>query len=1056
MRTISHDWEDPVVFERNRETMHVPLGAYADADTARNCDRRSSPYMQTLNGTWQFRLAPSPLQAPAGFWSAAFDASDWEAIPVPGNWQLTQRGCVDKPIYTNIANPFTPNPPFVPEANPTGCYRRDFTVPEAWAGREVFLVFESVDCAFHVWVNGEPVGYSQDSRLSAEFRITPWLRPDRNTLAVRVLRYSSGTYLEDQDYWQLSGIQREVYLYSKPAAHLRDFTVRTVFDAAYTNATLHAVAYLSNLQHLRPAGAFHPLPTRRHCDPEFSAYRAEIMLFDAAGQPVWAAPVQAPFAERTAAGAHGLQEKGGATFAVPVPAPRPWSAEDPYLYTLVFTLLDAAGRATDFESCRVGFRQVEIRDRQVLLNGQRLVVRGVDRHEFNPDRGRAVTVDDMRRDIILMKQLNFNTVRTSHYPNDPRWYELCDELGLYVIDEANLETHGTWGDLSNDPAWVHAYMARGVRMALRDRNHPCICFWSLGNESFRGPHHAAMANWIRSFDPTRPVQYESGNPGPDTSDIMVPMYPDLDWVRKVMEDPHERRPLIMCEYAFAKGNVSGNFRKFWDLVDRYRSFQGGCIWDWADKVLRFELPDGRRALGYGNDLGEGFDYKRIGEHPSQVFSGIVGADLELHPGAYEVKKVQAPVAFAAASLLQGRIAVLNKYPFSTLAHLDICWEVQVNGRTQGQGMLAAPAVPPGQQAELELPLDLPAEGLPGAEYFLNVQAVLKRDLPWASAGHVVAWEQFVVPLKRAALTAGAGLRPALAPLTLQTSAAAITVHGPTWQATWEAGSGRLASWQVGGREFLAAPAQELFCRAPTDNDWLLELPYSYLNDWRANGLVDLQRRLVSLDAALLNPHTAVVRVLSELSGKDPAQPIRCELRYEINGDGRIAVEQHAVIPECFALVPRLGMQFVLAAGLEAVRWFGRGPWENYVDRKESAMVGEYRRTVTEMLEPYLCPGECGGREDVRWAEVCDPQGAGARVEGAPWFHFSVLHQSPADLMAAKHHWELKSRPEVFLTVDGWHMGVGGDTGWTRNVHPEYGLRPGTYRWGFALLPVRPQ
>lgn len=1051
MRPILHDWEDPAVFERHRETTHVPLGAYPDAESALACDRRQSPYILSLNGMWGFHLASSPEQAPEGFWTDGFDASAWGPIPVPGNWQLTQAGCWDKPIYTNVAYPFTPNPPFVPAANPTGCYRRTFTLPESWAGREVFLVFEAVDCAFHVWVNGEPVGYSQDSRLPAEFRLTRFLRPGENLLAVRVLRYSSGTYLEDQDYWQMSGIQRDVVLYSKPAVHLRDLTVRTTFDPAYADATLQVVAYLSNLQHLRPAAEFHPVPTRRHGDPAFSRCSAEIMLYDAAGTPVLPAPVRAAFAEHTGAAANGLVEKGAATFAVPVPRPRPWSAEDPYLYTLVVTLRDPEGLVTDVESCRVGFRQVEIRDRQLLLNGRRLVVRGVDRHEFHPDRGRAVTEEDMRRDIVQMKRLNFNTVRTSHYPNDPRWYELCDELGLYVIDEANLETHGLWGDLSNDPAWVHAYMARGVRMVLRDRNHPCIVSWSLGNESFRGPHHAAMHAWIRSFDPTRPVQYESGNPGPDTSDIMVPMYPDLDWVRRVMEDPAERRPMVMCEYAFAKGNVTGNFRAFWDLVERYPSFQGGCIWDWADKALRVALPDGRRVLGYGNDLGEGFDYSRIGEHPTQVFNGIVGADLDPHPGAFEVKKVQAPVAFAAVALAQGRIAVRNRYQFSSLGHLDIHWEVQESGRILRRGCLAAPDVSAGQQAELTLPLELPVRGQPGAECFLNLEAVLNRDLPWADAGHVIAWEQFALPVTRRAPAPRARRR--LPGVSLETSTAVTTVRAADGCLTWDRRSGLLTSWQDHGHDLLAAPAQELFLRAPTDNDWLLGLPYSYLNDWRANGLVDLRRQCLEVDAASLNPHTVLVRVQSELVGTDTAQPIRCELRYQVTGDGRLAVEQHVVIPECFALVPRIGVRFVLTPGLERVRWFGRGPWENYVDRKESACVGTYRSTVTGMLEAYLCPGECGGREEVRWLELRGGRGPGVRVEGAPRFHFSALHVSLEDLMTTKHCWELEPRPEVFLTLDGWHMGLGGDTGWSRNLHPEYWVRPGTYRWGFALRAV---
>jgi beta-galactosidase len=744
----------------------------------------------------------------------------------------------------------------------------------------------------------------------------------------------------------------------------------------------------------------------------------------------------------------GRSEKSAAIGLMAVPSPRKWSAEDPYLYTLVMTLHDEKGTAIDFESCRVGFRQVEIRNRQVLVNGRRMVVRGVNRHEFNPDRGRAVTEDDMRRDIVLMKQLNFNAVRTCHYPDDPQWYDLCDELGLFVVDEANLETHGVMGDLSQDPAWAGAYLSRAVRMVLRDRNHPCVCFWSLGNESLKGPHHAAMANWIRWADPTRPVQYESGNPGPDTTDIMVPMYPGLEWVRQVMEDAAEKRPMILCEYAYAKGNATGNFRKFWDFVDRYPSFQGGFIWDWADKALRFTLPDGRKVLGYGNDLGEHFDYKATGEHPSQVLNGLVGADLTLHPGAWEVKKVQAPVAFLPANVAEGRLTIWNKHQFRSLAYLDLQWEVVENGKVIRSGRIPVPAVLPGQKTEVVCSLaDLPTCSTP-VERFLHVRAVLNGDLPWAPAGFVVTWEQFALPVTRSA-----GVVPAACQrgnLSLKAEGDNVVISGAGWEASWDRNTGWLTSWRKGDREQLAQPAREIFHRAPTDNDWALGYAWTYFKQWEWEGLTRLTRRVVEVEAGLLSPHSALVRTVSELTGTDPAHPIRCEIRYLVGEDGSLAIEQNVTVPAAFPSVPRIGILLALRAGVENVRWFGRGPWENYVDRKDSALVGEYRRTVTEMLEPYPIPGECGGREDVRWVELTDAAGGGVRAQGSPLLHFSALHFSPEDLTGVGHDWELKPKAETFLILDGWHMGVGGDTGWTLNVHPEYMVKPGTYRWGCIL------
>lgn len=1047
-------WENPQIFERNRELIHAPLGAYEDVAQAKTCNRHISPHVKLLNGEWTFHLARSPLSIPAEFWNDSFDISDWSTIPVPGNWQL-QKGCWDRPIYTNCVYPFHANPPYVPDENPTGCYRRTFSVPSDWDGRTVFLVFESVDSAFYVWINGQQVGYNQDSRLSAEFDITSFLCPGENTLSVQVMRYSDGTYLEDQDYWQMSGIQRDVYLYSKPQAHLRDYRVRTVFDADYRNARLEATAFISNIQHLRRSRSDFKrnTPIAKSNEPELSRYSADFILYDAEGKQVIPESFRAVFSEITNMYQLGGVEKGAAAVSIPIPSPMQWSAEDPYLYTLVMILRDETGAEIDFESCRVGFRQIEIRNRTVLVNGKRMIVRGVNRHEFNPDRGRAVTEDDMRRDIILMKQLNFNAVRTCHYPDDPKWYDLCDELGLYVVDEANLETHGVMGDLSQDPSWASAYLSRAIRMVLRDRNHPCVCFWSLGNESFKGPNHAAMSNWVRCADPTRPVQYESGNPGAEITDIMVPMYPALEWVRQVMETAEEKRPMIMCEYAYAKGNATGNFRKFWDFVDRYPSFQGGFIWDWADKALRFTLPDGRNVLGYGNDLGEDFDYAAVGEHPSQVLNGIVGADLELHPGAWEVKKVQSPVAFLPAKLAEGRVTIWNKYQFSSMSHLDIEWEVKENGKVVRSDRMPAPEVLPGGKSEIACSLSELAHPSEPTERFLYLRAVLNKDFPWAQSGLVIAWEQFALPVeaKPPVVQTRRHLKHSVLKVKPGTGKdAMLVVSGDGWDASWDRSTGLLSSWRKESQEQLALPAREIFHRAPTDNDWALGSPWSYFKQCERAGLTSLKRRMIAFEAGELSPDSTMVRTVSELTGTDSARPIHCEIRFLVKDDGTIGIEQNVVIPDSFPFVPRIGLLLALRAGIENVRWFGRGPWENYADRKDSALVDEYKRTVTDMLEPYSIPGECGGREDVRWVELKDAAGCGLRAKGLPLLHFSALHFSPDDLSGVRHDWELKPKPETFLILDGWHMGLGGDTGWTLNVHPEYMIKPGTYRWGCQL------
>lgn len=1041
MRYIKHEWEDPRVSGRNRESAHAPLWAYADPDSAARMNRSSSPFSLNLDGQWRFHLAPAPLAVPPAFHEPDFDDSKWQSIPVPGNWQI-QPGCPDHPIYTNFTFPFAANPPFPPDENPTGCYRRSFEVPASWQDREIRIIFESVDSAFTLWINGNEIGYSEDSRLPAEFSITPHVRPGRNTIAVRVLRYSSGTYLEDQDYWQMSGIQRSVRLIAKPKAHIRDFRVQTIFDDRFENATLDVKVFAEtrDLPHQRPSP---------HWSSFYPGVAASIRLLDNAGRIV-AEGAPLPLSGQTNVYGEPMLEKGTAHFKLPITKPLQWSHETPHLYTLVMTLHDPAGQPVDFESCRVGFRQLEIRDRQLLMNGRRLIIRGVDRHEFNPDRGRAVTGEDMRRDILLMKQLNFNAVRTSHYPNDSLWYELCDELGLLVVDEANLESHGLGGDIADDPAWAGAFLDRAIRMVLRDRNHACVFSWSLGNESFHGPHHAAMANWIRRCDSTRPVQYEGKNPGTHTTDIMAPMYPSLDWVRTIMEDPKEARPMILCEYAFAKGNATGNFKKFWDMVDRYPAFQGAFIWDWHDKLLSLTLPDGRRVFGYGNDFGENIDYESFGEHGSQVFSGIVAADLTPHPGAYEVKKVQAPVGFLRSQDKPECFMVWNKHHTLTLDHLTLEWAVNENGNPVSSGRMRMPDVKPGEKADLAIPAALPARGAAGAEYFLTLRAVLNRDFPWAKTGHHVAWDQFDLPVP-SAVPASRATHTTQAPAIRSTNDV-IEVTGPEgWRMTWDRHHGWLKSWHLGGSEVLAGPVKEIFHRAPTDNDIILGYGSSYAKEWEKCGLMNLKRRILDINAIPSGTNAVLVQSSCHLVGADPEQPIQVSMTSRLDGDGNMDIESVLVIPPAFPMVARIGLLFPLAAGWEEVSWYGRGPWENYLDRKAGALLGRWQNTVTGLFEDsYPVPGECGGREDVRHLALSGSNGRKLEVSGAPVFHFSALHFTPGDLTAAKHNWELTPRRETFLILDGWHMGVGGDTGWTRNVHPEYLIGPGTYRWGFRM------
>ncbi len=1050
MMTPLRDWENPVVTGKNKRPGHVPMGAYPTAELALTCDRKKSSNMQLLNGSWKFHLAPCPEEVPDGFHAEEFDVSGWANISVPGNWQL--QGFNDIPIYTNVAYPFPPNPPFVPKKNPTGCYRHVFSLDPSWLGRNIYLAFESVDSAFYLWVNGQEVGYSQDSRLPAEFDVTRYVQAGENTIAVQVMRYCDGSYLEDQDMWLMSGIQRDVILYSKPRVNLEDYFVRTVLDNRYEDATLHIEAQITSVDGL-------------------SAWTLEAMLYDADGKPIFAAPLAAHFSDRV------LHQRGiktrWAVVSQPVKNPQKWTAETPYLYRLVLTLKDPQGKAIDFESCRVGFRQVEIKDSLILLNGKRLVLRGVDRHEHHPERGRALTEDDMRTEIKLMKQFNFNAVRTSHYPDDPFWYELCDEYGIYLIDEANIETHGVWDDLSNDPLWLHAYMERATRMVLRDKNHASVLFWSLGNESGCGTNHAAMAAWIRTYDPTRLIHYESGRPGPQVSDVYSVMYPDLDMIKQLLADANEKRPVIMCEYAYAKGNSTGNFFKFWDMVDAFPRFQGGCIWDWNDKALVATDEKGQKYWAYGGDFGGDFNYNQPHEDAQMCCNGIVGPDLTPHPGAYEVKKVQAPVGIEAVDILAGRFNVWNKYHTLSLGHLGITWELTEDGHPIQTGNLPPLDVAAGARGKLAIPFQKPEFLQPGAEYHLTIRFLLAIDTPWAAKGHEVAWEQFPVSFPVSPKTTIS--LSEMPDLNLVADSYQVKVSGADFEAVFSKTEGVLNVYRAHGQELLKSGPRENYFRAPTDIDLLCGNPPASIHKWRAAGLDRLARTVKSFEAVSINPKLVMVTVHSRICATDQQAGFDSEITYRVFGNGEISISNMvtvderppSVLPAEFESlppeflrkdrwkysIPRVGVELNLPGALENLTWFGRGPQENYIDRKLGAMVGRYQSTVTEQFTPYVYPGECGGKEDTRWLALTDQAGNGLMVIGSEDLHFDALHYSIRDLAEAKHIVALQTRDEVILHLDARHMGVGGDDGWWSPVHPEFLVYPGIYRFAYKLKPL---
>jgi beta-galactosidase len=1046
---VQNDWENPHVLQRNREPMHVPLGAYANEAQAAGCNRRASQYVRLLDGIWKFKLVPNPEAVPTDFHSEGYNCSAWDDITVPGNWELQGHS---KPIYTNTLYPFNMedptsphildsgekpsghdfqtwlNPPFVPKDNPTGCYITTFTLPTDWSGRRILLNFESVDSCFYLWINGQWAGYAQDSKLCSEFDITRYVHKGINTLAVQVMRWCDGSYLEDQDYWHLSGIQRSVVLYSKPQAQIQDFKVIPVLDSHYIDAELQIHCHMRKIHN-------------------YANYSVRATLLDAEGKAVLPPQISKMAAETPMYLRQGnIPESGAALFNMKVTNPKKWTAETPYLYTLLLTLLDPQGGETDYESCKVGFRRVEINAEGVItINGKRLIFRGVDRHEFHPETGRAVSEERMRQEIIAMKQLNFNAVRTSHYPNDPRWYDLCDEYGMYLIDETNLETHGIQASLSRNAEWANAYLDRAVRMVMRDKNHPSIVAWSLGNESGVGMNHAAMAGWIRFYDPYRLVQYESSDPDSRVSDIRAPMYPQMSWVADVMADYNDKRPMVMCEYAYSKSNSNGNIKEFWDYIDKYPRFQGGFVWDWSDKALVSYLEDGTKFWAYGGDFGEAI----IDPVPDMCLNGVVLPDLTPFPGAYEIKKCQAPVAVRELNALAGRFMVHNKYIARDLSHLDIFWQLTENGMEVQAGQTAAPALAPEGKGELVIPFSMPA-GKHGAEYHVNLTFRLNKAEPWADTGHIVFGEQFKVVFP--AVGKPEFCRKKLPALKLCETPDEFTIQGAEFTILFSKTKGILSSYSFRSKQLIKAGAKENYFRAPTGIDEANGLS-NFAAPWREAGLDRLERRVESINASQISPEQVLVEVSTYVCAPDCLRGIQSELRYMIYGNGAVHIDNYVDVDETLPSMPRIGVTLTLADGYDVLKWFGRGPHENYRDRKYSAHVGMYSSTVDEQHFPFILPVECGGKEDVRWLSLTDSTGTGLMVTGYQPLHFDVHKNTIQDYYKAKHTFDLKPRNEIFLNIDNVHSGLGGDVGWSRCIHEEYQVKPGRYQYSFTLRPL---
>jgi beta-galactosidase len=1013
-----NDWENPLVVSRNTEPPHATLVPYSSLAKAISGDRFGSESLLLLNGKWRFHWVSKPADRPKDFFRPEYDVSAWKEIAVPSNWQLQG---YDVPIYLNEDYPFPADPPRIPnDRNPVGSFRTEFTIPNSWPGRQVFLHFDGVASAFYAWLNGSPVGYSEDSRTPAEFNITPFLRPGRNILAVEVYRWSDGSYLECQDFWRLSGIFRNVYVFSTPSIHIRDFEIKADLDGDYRNAKLRAKAWVWNYG--SDAGRNQTV---------------EVALFDSANKPLGTGVLARGTSEYIAPGAESLF-----LLQADIQNPLKWSAEHPNLYTAVLSLKDERGEIVEIESAKFGFRKVEIKGGQLLLNGQPILIKGVNRHEHDPVTGQFVSRESMVKDIILMKQHNINTVRTCHYPDDPQWYELCDQYGIYLIDEANIESHGMGYDpevtLANRPEWKKAHLDRIIRMVERDKNHPSVIIWSMGNEAGDGTNFEAGSEWIHRRDSSRPVHYERSELRPHT-DIYCPMYPGVDQIVAYAKQKPER-PLIMCEYEHAMGNSCGNFQDYWDAIEQYPQLQGGCVWDWVDQGIWKTTPDGRKYFGYGGDFG---DSPTDGNF---CCNGLVLADRSVTPKTIEVKKVYQNVAFKPVELAAGRVEIVNKFFFTSLIGYQFLWSVSEDGTEIDSGELDRLDIGPRQNKAVTVPLKK-LQPRPGAEYWLRFSVRLTDDLSWAPKGHEIAAEQFKLPFYVAAPVTDFKSLP---PLRKTETGEEVVIAGPEFEVRFDRVAGLLTSYRYEGIELLAKGPEPNFWRAPTDNDFGngMEKRCAVWQKASANRTVE--------SFAVEPIGESAVRLVAQYDLPDVQSKHRTT--YTVLGSGEVIVDnQIRVGKKDLPELPRFGMRLRVPVEFERVEWYGRGPHENYWDRAASAFVGRYKSTAREQFIPYVSPQENGYKTDVRWVAVRDEEGRGLAFCGIDLLSFSALRYAIEDMTqrsrGTMHPTDLVERDFVELNIDYKQTGVGGEDSWGARPYPQYTLFPQDYAYRFRICPL---
>lgn len=1002
-----NEWLDPAVNAVNRAPMHTSYFAYESADAASRGVKEKSANFMTLNGTWKFFWVKDADARPTDFWKTDYNDKGWNDLQVPAVWELNGYG---DPIYVNVGyawrSQFDNNPPVVPTANNhVGSYRREIMVPASWKGKDVIAHFGSVTSNMYLWVNGRYVGYSEDSKLEAEFDLTPYLKPgQKNLIAFQVFRWCDGSYLEDQDFFRYSGVGRDCYLYARDKKRVEDIRVVPDLDENYQNGSLDVTLTLKG------------------------GGKVALELLDAAGKQVATATAN-----------------GNGTVRMDVETPQKWTAETPYLYTLRATMQGA----TEVIPVKVGFRKIELKNAQLLVNGQPVLFKGADRHELDPDGGYVVSPERMMQDIQIMKQFNINAVRTCHYPDDNLWYDLCDQYGIYLVAEANVESHGMGykeRTLAKNPAYRKAHLERNQRNVQRGYNHPSIIFWSLGNEAGYGENFEAAYDWVKAEDASRAVQYEQARKDGKT-DIYCPMYLGYDGCEAYCKDDTYQMPLIQCEYAHAMGNSQGGFKEYWDLIRKYPKYQGGFIWDFVDQSVRWTGKNGKTIYAYGGDFNR-FD----ASDNNFCDNGLISPDRVPNPHMYEVGHIYQNIWTSAVDLQQGEISVFNENFFRDLSAYYMEWQLLKGGKVVRTGRVDNLNVAPQQTAKIKLDLGKTCQC---TEWLLNVIYKQKNREGLLPAGHVVAKNQLVVNAYKAPSMELKNCElsniETVAPVVAENDKNYLIVNGEHFTAEFDRQNGFLSRYVVNGVEMIqeGEALTPNFWRAPTDNDLGANLQRKYA-PWK-----NPEMKLTSL-----NQRTENKQVVIEAAYEMPTVSAVLKLTYTINNRGAVKVTQkmttdkNAEVPSMF----RFGMQMPMPRSFETIEYYGRGPVENYADRNHCTDLGIYRQSVTEQFYPYIRPQENGTKTDIRWWKMLNPAGRGIRIVAAAPFSASALHYTIDSLdegleKGQRHSPEVEEANLTNLCIDLKQTGLGCEDSWRRITRPEYQVPYADYEFTFILTPV---